>query len=140
MQFRELGGEWPTVNHVERQLGGLDDEEMMRLLGSVPGALLKPLESTGAPLSPGERLILTIGGVSQCAGSHDDIENFLNAVRWLSGQAKDYDPPDGDWTAVPIMAEELARALSLPRAWDPNSVRRLIALLEAEGLVQQNVN
>jgi hypothetical protein len=105
----------------------------------IPQKLLKPLSCVDGRPEPSASVILRVEGVARCLGSDDDTNNFVAALRLMVRKYISYDPePEKIGCGVPISAKWLAVELELPLISDPNSIRRLIALLEVEGLVSNN--
>jgi hypothetical protein len=137
--FREHGGEWPDFDYIERWLNRYGRPDAVQVIRRLPDTLLKPLNYVDGRPEHGAKMVLLLEGVRQCRGSDDDIYNFIAALRWLVERDRDYDPGSNHAEhMVQIIAEQLANALKLPLASDPKSIRRLMALLKAEGLVLGN--
>ena len=84
-------------------------------------------------------MVLSIEGVARCRGSDDDVQYFLEPVKWMVQRDNDYDPPEGrEGLRTPITKVELATELKLPLFTDSKSIARLLALLRAEGLVSSD--
>ncbi len=102
----------------------------------IPGDLLRPLDYVDGQPHPEGELVLQVKGIARCLGSDDGTFNFIAALRSLVQQYKSYDPPqDRIVLGMPIDTEQLATELRLPLNSDSNCIRRLVALLKAEGLV-----
>jgi hypothetical protein len=136
--FREHGGEWPDFDTIERWLGKFRGLDAIQIVNSIPETLLTPLNYAGGRPDPKGKMVLSVEGVARCRGSDDDVHNFVAALRWMVQHDEDYDPPQGRAGGVPISAEELAEELRLPLISDSKSIRRLVALLNAEGLVSDD--
>jgi hypothetical protein len=140
-KFRERGGEWPTFDDFHRHVIRYwqADADAARVVRQIPAKLLNPMSGMSYEPDPEEKLVLTIAGVKYCGGRHcDDVTNFLAAIQWLAEKLEHYDPPRGERRAMPVTAGQLAAELSLPLSADPNSINRLVALLEAERLVRDD--
>lgn len=137
--FRERGGQWPTFGYFERWWSRYREEEAIQVISRIPGELLKPLPFLNGRPDPGGRLVLTAAGMARCLGSDDDAQNLIDAIRCLVRHDTTYDlPEDPVASGVPISSEQLAEELNLPRLTDPNSLKRLVVLLEGEGLVMSD--
>ena len=136
--FRDHGGEWPNFDNIDRRLNRHRDERLdtARIMKSIPADLLRPLTCINGQPAPEGEIVLQIKGIARCLGSDDDTFNFMAAIRWLVQQYKSYDPPQGMvGVGMQINTEQLATELRLPLNSDSNCIRRLVALLKAEGLV-----
>jgi hypothetical protein len=138
--FYGSGGTWPALGDLQRALNrqgnrGVDAAEIVQ---RTPTTLLKPLISTDGYPAPSERVILTAEGIVRCAGSAEDITNFVIAVRWLARLAERSDSESYDQRGIRFTTHQLAEAVSLSLESDPNSVNRLVAILLSEGWVQDN--
>jgi hypothetical protein len=102
--------------------------------------LLRPVTFIDGRPDPAGRLVLTAAGAGKCPGSDDDVQNLVAAVQYLVRHNTNYDlPDDPSARGVPVSARQLADELNLPLHSDPNSIMRLISLLEGEGLVVSGV-
>jgi hypothetical protein len=136
--FREHGGEWPNFDNIDRRLNRHRDEQLdtAGIMKRIPNNFLRPLNYIDGEPDPEGEVALRIEGVARCLGSDDDTHNFIAALRWLVQQYRSYDPPQGSvGSEMQISAEQLATELRLPLNSDSNCIRRLVALLKAEGLV-----
>jgi hypothetical protein len=107
------------------------------LTDSVPPTFLNPLSNVNTYPALTEKLILTIEGIERCAGSGEDIENFLITlkllVRWTDRSDLSGGPGED---GIRFTSQQLAEAVSLLTDADEQAINRLIAILCAEGLVQ----
>jgi len=99
---------------------------------------LKPLSSTDGYPGPSEKVILTAEGIERCAGSAEDIVNLVIAIKWLARLAER--PRSGNYgkRGMRFTTHQLAEAVSLSLESDLNSVNRLVAILLAEGWVEND--
>ena len=104
----------------------------------IPATLLKPLDNTGGYPVPSEKVILTAEGIERCAGSAEDVSNLVIAVKWLARVVDRSDSEEYDECGVRFTIHQLAEAVSLSLESDPKSVNRLVAILLAEGWVQDD--
>ena len=135
--FYDGGGMWPRLGDLQPELNrqGSAGIDAVRAVRRTPAALLKPMRSGNDYPAPSERLLLTAEGVARCAGSEEDVENFLTAVKWLARRAELFDPRT-PW--VRFTTGQLAEAVSLPLEWDSKSAHRLLAILQAEGWLKED--
>jgi hypothetical protein len=136
--FREHGGEWPTFDDVERRLYRYWKLDAAEVVPHIPSPLMRPIRYIDGHLASDEKIVLSLAGVKCCRGSDDDVDNFVSAIQWIVQEEAGYDPGDKLERRMPIVPRELAEALRLPLASDPNSVNRLMALLCTEGLVSNS--
>jgi hypothetical protein len=135
-QFRERGAEWPTFVHFERWLNRYRKQDAVQVINRIPAEFLEPLTFLEDRPDPRGKLILTAQGWRRCLGCDDDEQNFIDAIQCLVRHDTNYDlAEDPTANRVPISSKQLADELNLPRLTDPNSLKRLLALLEVEGLV-----
>ncbi len=139
-QFRERGAEWPTFGYFERWLNRFRKQDAVQVINRIPAEFLEPLSFLDGRPDPRGKLILTAQGWRRCLGSDDDEQNFISAIQCLARYyaTYDYDLPDPAASRVPISSKQLADELNLPRLTDPNSLKRLLVLLEVEGLVMSD--
>jgi len=139
-QFRERGAQWPTFAYFERWLNRYRKQDAVQVINRIPMEFLRPLTFLDGRPDPGGRLILTAKGLERCLGSDDDAQNFIGAVQCLVRYDTNYDllPENPAASGVPISSKQLADELKLPRLTDPNSLKRLVVLLEGEGLVMSD--
>lgn len=139
--FRENAGEWPNFDNIDRRLNRHRDERLdtADMLKRIPDDLLRPLDCIdGEPTSEGE-IVLRVKGIARCLGSDDDTFNFVAALKWLVQQYKSYDPPQGMvGSGMQVDTDQLATEIRLPLNSDSNCLRRLVAILKAEGLVSDD--
>jgi len=136
--FLAHGGEWPHFDSIDRHLNRHRAKSLdtAKIMNRIPQRFLKPLNYADGRPEPGGRVVLRLAGVARCQGSQDDTERFMAALRWMIRKNKNYDPPpEKIGCGLPISAEQLAIELELPLRSDPDSIKRLMALLAAEGLV-----
>jgi hypothetical protein len=132
------GGRWPTLGDLQRALKrqGNRHVDAFEVVQRIPPTFLNPLSNVNTYPAPTEKLILTVEGIERCTGSGDDIENFLIAlkllVRWTDRSDLSGGPEDG----IRFTSQQLAEAVSLLTDADEQAINRLIAILCAEGLVQ----
>jgi hypothetical protein len=136
--FYSSGGTWPALGDLQRTLnrqgnGGVD---AVWIVQRIPATLLKPLSSCEGYPAPTEKVILTAEGIERCAGSAEDVTNFVIAVRWLARLAERPDSGGYGEPGIRFTTHQLAEAVSLSPESDPNAVSRLVAFLLAEGWVQ----
>jgi hypothetical protein len=135
------GGESPPLDSLDRELNRLRDKPLdtAGILGRLSPRFVKPLSYVDGRPDPRGKVVLRLEGVARCQGSDNDIKRFMAAVRWMIRKNKRYDPPpEKIGCGMPISTEELASELDLPLMSDPDSIKRLMALLEAEGLVSDD--
>ena len=81
--------------------------------------------------------MLTIEGIERCTGSGEDIENFLITLKLLVRWTDRSDLAGGPGEdGIRFTSQQLAEAVSLLTDADEQAINRLIAILCAEGLVQ----
>ena len=135
------GGESPPFDSFDRHLNSLREKpiDTADILWRLSPRFVKPLNYVdGRPEARG-KVILRLAGVARCQGSDADIKRFMAALRLMIKKNKGYDPPpEKIGCGMPISAEQLASELELPLRSDPDSIKRLMALLEAEGLVSDD--
>lgn len=139
--FRDHGGEWPNFDNIDRRLNRHRDEPLdtANIMKQIPEDLLRPLDCINGQPTPDGELVLRVKGIARCLGSDDDTFNFIAALKWLVQQYKSYDPPrDMVGSGMRFDADELATEIRLPLNSDSNCVRRLVAILKAEGLVSND--
>jgi hypothetical protein len=137
--FREHGGEWPSFGYIQWWLNRYGKPGAVDTLSKMPDKLRKSLICTDDRRGPDDRIVLSIVGVARCRASSDDVHNFIEALQWMVEQDRNKDPgTQGVGRPILITTEQLAEALNLPLGADPNSIRRLVALLRAEGLVSSD--
>jgi hypothetical protein len=139
--FYGSGGIWPTLADLQQALNrqGGSKVDAARVIRHVPATLLRPLNNSDSYPSATNKLILTAEGVNRCAGSDKDIANFLKAVAWLASRVAQSTSADNqDEHAMPFTTRQLAEAVPLSLNSDPNSIRRLVAILQAEGWVHND--
>src|SRR5690242_7169879 len=87
--FRGVGGMHPSVGDLQHEFNrqGNSSLDAVQVVRHIPPTLLKPLPIAAGYPAPAERLILTVEGIERCAGSGQDIENFVIAIKWLARQA-----------------------------------------------------
>ena len=139
--FCGSGGMWPTLAHLQRALDrqGNSNVDAARVVERIPARLLKPSGSAaGYPASAGQ-LTLTVEGIRRCTRSDEDIANFMAAVRWLARRAEHADlAGDASEPGMRFTTLQLAEAVPLSIESDGQSIRRLVAILQVEGLVKEN--
>jgi hypothetical protein len=139
--FYDSGGIWPTLRDLQRALKrqGHGNVDAFEIVQHIAAKFLEPLPNANTHPAPTEKLILTIEGIERCAGSGEDIENFLITlkllVRWTDRPDLAGDPGEG---GIRFTAHQLAEAVSLLTDADERAIHRLIAILRAEGLVQDD--
>lgn len=138
--FYGSGGTWPVLGDLQRALNhqGNSGMDAARIVQRIPATLLKPLSSTDGYPAPSERVILMAEGIERCAGSAEDITNLVIAVKWLARLAERSDSGDYGERGMRFTTHQLAEAVSLSLESDSNSVSRLVAILLAEGWVQDD--
>jgi hypothetical protein len=137
-RFFESGGVWPTLRDLQRALNcrRRRSVDAARVVQRIPATLVKPLSSGHGYPAPTEKLILTVEGIERCAGSGEDIENVMTAVKWLAKLVERSAPPRGQSErGLRFTVHQLADAVSLSADKDRKAVARLIAILQAEGWV-----
>jgi hypothetical protein len=135
------GGESPLLDSLDRDLNRLTDKpiDTIGILDRLSPRFIKPLSHFHGRPDPRGRVVLRLEGVARCQASDDDTRRFLAAVNWMIRKNKGYDPaPEKIGCGMPISAEQLASELELPLRSDPDSIKRLMALLEAEGLISDD--
>jgi len=135
------GGESPPLDSFDRDFNRLRDKpvDTINILSRLSPRFVKPLRYADGRPDPRSRVILRLEGVARCRGSDDDIRRFMAALQWMIRQNKRYDPPpEKIGCGMSISAEQLSTELELPLRSDPDSIKRLMALLEAEGLVSDD--
>lgn len=137
-EFRVHGGEWPSLSYVERWFDRYENLDITKIISRVPAKYIRIVRNIDGRSDSDEWLILSLAAVACCRGSADDVTNFMNTVPYL-GKRETGDLSDRELRhGMRITEEELANTLSLPLASDANSIKRLIALLNAEGVVSSN--
>jgi hypothetical protein len=138
-RFFERGGQWSNFDYIQRWLKRYAEIDAGKIIQSIPETLLKSVDGPDGKPDPLAPMVLSVEGVACCYGSDDDIYNFMAAVKLMAQRYWEYDPPeDKAGCGIPITVEELIVGLALPVTSDPNCAERLIALLEAEGLITTN--
>jgi hypothetical protein len=138
--FYGSGGTWPVLGDLQRMLNhqGNSDVDAAWIVQRIPATLLKPLSSTDGYPAPSEKVVLTAEGIERCMGSAEDIANLVIAVKWLARLAERSDSGEYSKRGMRFTTHQLAEAVSLSLESDPNSVGRLVAILLAEGWVQND--
>jgi hypothetical protein len=138
--FYGSGGTWPVLGDIQRALNrqGNRGVDAARIMQRIPATLLKPLSNTGGYPAPSEKVILTAEGIERCARSAEDIANLVIAVKWLARLAERSDSGDYGERGMRFTTHQLAEAVSLSPESDLNTVSRLVAILLAEGWVQND--
>jgi len=139
--FYGSGGIWPTLGDLQRALNrrGNSGVDAVHLVQHIPAMLLKPVPCANAYPAPTEKLILTVEGIERCAGSGQDIENFIIAVKWLARRAERSDVSgDQGELGVRFTTCQLAEAVSLSLDADQDAVSRVVAILQSEGWVRDD--
>ena len=136
--FREHSGDWPSLSYIDRHLDRYENLDITEVIYCVPAAYMRKARDVGDGPDSEEKLILSAAAIACCNGSADDIANFISALQYL-GERETGDLPIPQLKhGMSITEEELASALGLPLASDAKSIKRLIALLEAERVVSSN--
>jgi len=133
------GGTWPTLGDLQRALKrqGNRHVDAFEVVQRIPPTFLNPLSNVDTYPAPTEKLILTIEGIERCTGSGEDIENFLIALKLLVRWTDRSDLAGGPGEdGIRFTSQQFAEAVSLLTDADEQAINRLIAILRAEGLVQ----
>jgi len=138
--FYESGGTWPALGDLQRALNrqGNGSEDAALIVQRIPAALLKPLRTTDGYPAPSEKVILTAEGIERCAGSAEDIDNLVIAMKWLARLMERPESKDHGEYGMRFTTDQLAEAVALSVESDPHSISRLVAILLAEGWVQND--
>jgi hypothetical protein len=137
--FREHGGEWPSRSYIERWFDCYkDDLDVVKIISRASPTYIRSVRNVDDDADSEERLILSVAAVACCRGSADDVANFMSALQYL-GKRETGDISGRELKhGMRITEDGLANALDLPLASDANSIKRLIELLNAEGVVSSN--
>lgn len=121
-------GEWPVFDYVDREIYKRSGEGLPEVLGP-----LRPLLVQFDPYeSPASDVRLTIRGLAVLPEARDDVDRFIEAVRWCVERERDYPSDPAKSGGARITSTELAAFLGEP---DANPVmRRLYQLLSLEGV------
>jgi hypothetical protein len=140
--FYGAGGTWPVLGDLQIALNreGNSGVDAARIVQRIPATLLKPLSSASGYPAPSEKVVLTAEGIERCEGSGEDIANLVIATKWLARQAERPESKDYGERGIRFTTHQLAEAVSLSLESDPNSVSRLVAILLAEGWVQNDAS
>lgn len=133
------GGTWPTLGDLQRALKrqGNRHVDAFEVVQRFPLTFLNPLSNVNTYPAPSEKLILTIEGIERCTGSGEDIENFLITLKLLVRWTDRSDLAGGPGEdGIRFTSQQFAEAVSLLTDADEQAINRLIAILRAEGLVQ----
>jgi hypothetical protein len=102
--FCGSGGIWPTLRELQRALKrqGHRNVDAFEVVQRIPATLLKPLPNANTYPAPTEKLILSIEGIERCAGSGEDIENFLITLKLLVRWTDRFDLTGTAYASPPI--------------------------------------
>jgi hypothetical protein len=135
------GGESPPFDSFDRHLNSLREKPLdtADILRRLSPRFVKPLRYVDGRPEPRGKVILRLAGMARCQGSDADVKRFMAALRLMIKKNKGYDPPpEKIGCGMPVSAEQFASELELPLRSDPDSIKRLMALLETEGLISDD--
>jgi hypothetical protein len=138
--FYGNGGTWPALADLQRFFDRQGKNvNTAQIVQRIPATLLLPVPSTDGYVSPAAKLMLTVEGIERCARSGEDIKNFVAVVDSLAERMQRGELSHGqDDRSVRITIRQLAEAASLSLKADEPALHRLMAMLIAEGLIQDN--
>jgi hypothetical protein len=137
--FYDSEGIWPTLADLQQALNrrGFNKVDAARIVQQVDAGLLKPLDSPNGYPVPIVQLILTADAIKRCVNSAEDIANLLAAVKWLGRRMEQQHAATGQSErGMRFTTEQLAEAI--PVESNSAALRRLMAILEAEGWVHDD--
>lgn len=130
-RFRDKG-KWPAFSLVDRELRRAGIVDPLAIMDSIPQNMLVRYRPGFGQPAPNDQLRLRLKGISQCAGSTDDVNNFVRLLPWLAKKELDFEPPFDDTGALPkVTSDEAREYLGFPDDAD-DSLARLYEILQLE--------
>jgi hypothetical protein len=136
--FYGNGGIWPSLGELQHALNRQSSKHVdaSHIARRIPSKLMHPIHGSNGYYASNIKLILTADGIKCCTGSHEDIANLVTAAKWLGRRAERAGlPSDPGECGICFTAHQLAAAVSLSPESDEAAIGRLVAILQAEGWV-----